>query len=216
MIFGKIDYINLLPFHIFLKRFARSTRFHATIHHKRDVPATINQAFIKRQIDGAIISSIVSPKYRCSDLGIVAKKEVMSVFVKPGTFQADTESQTSNALARVLGVEGEIIIGDKALHRYISGDEELIDLAQLWYEKHGLPFVFARLCCHKHAKQFQKLTQQFLQKPTKIPYYILQKEAKRTGLPPHIIHLYLQKIHYQIDTKAKKSLKKFLILEKRG
>ena len=147
MIFGKIDFINLLPFYIYVKKY-KSIKFNQILNHKKSYPSKINQLFKNKKIDGAFISSIKSQKNKCFDMGIVAKKDVMSVFIKKGIYKKDSQSDTSNVLAQVLNIQGEIIIGDKALSLY--KDDAYIDLALLWYQKYHLPFVFARFCINKH------------------------------------------------------------------
>ena len=145
MLFGKIDFINLLPFHIYLKRSPLQNAFKQSVGYKKGTPSALNYQLKRRKIDAAVISSIESTKrsYQTIDMGIVAKKEVTSVLVKQGIYQKDPASATSNALAKVLGIEGEVLIGDRALRAYLKDPESYIDLAKLWNEKTGLPFVFA-------------------------------------------------------------------------
>lgn len=210
MIFGSIEYLNLLPFRIFLKKHLKGNATYQALHYKGGVPSKINQAFRSRRIDAAFISSIASKRSQCSNLGIIAHKEVRSVFVIPHTAsKTDTASATSNRLAQILGVEGEVIIGDRALKYYLDGNK-VIDLASLWYEKYQLPFVFARLCYHNHAKQLQDIIKKFRQSPKKIPQYILKKEAIKRGIEPKEIQEYLHYIEYKIDYRAKRSFKLFL------
>ena len=118
MIFAKIDFINLLPFYIYVKKNISSSQTKAIINYKKSYPSKINQDFKKRRIDGAFISSIKSQKEKSTDIGIVAKKDVLSVLSIPGVYTKDIQSDTSNILARVLECEGKIIIGDKALKYY--------------------------------------------------------------------------------------------------
>lgn len=209
MIFGKIEYLNLLPFHVFMKRFTKDSSSKMGMHYKQGVPAYVNQKFISRRVDAAFISSIKARKYNHVPLGIVAKKEVLSVLVIPNTPPLDdTESATSNMLAKVLDIKGEVLIGDKALRYYLTGAKH-IDLAKVWHVRYKLPFVFALLCYHKDKKIYQKISQQFLQKKIKIPQYILKEAAKRTSIAPSDILHYLNYISYKVDAKSQLSLKKF-------
>jgi chorismate dehydratase len=177
------------------------------LHHKKGVPSKLNKDFAAKRIDAAFISSIKARNCRCGRLGIVAEGRVMSVFVVLGVQKKDIESETSNALARVLGLEGEVVIGDKALKRYLGGEEGMIDLATRWKEMTGLPFVFARLCYNKgYDKGFEK---RFLRAKVKIPQYLLQAEAKRVGLKPKEILHYLEFIRYEVSKREQKALKKF-------
>ncbi|UCN00524.1 hypothetical protein LCX93_01015 [Sulfurimonas sp. SWIR-19] len=209
MIFGKIEYLNLLPFHVFMKRFTRSTQQKLLMEYKKNVPAKINDAFVNRRVDAAFISSVKAKNSLHVNLGIIAKKEVKSVIVIPSdTDKKDAESASSNLLAELLHVKGEVLIGDKAL-RYALAYNDYIDLAQLWNEKYHLPFVFALLCYHKDKKQYKKIEKAFLKREVKIPQYLLQKAAKKTYIAPKEILEYLQLISYKLDYKAKKGLKKF-------
>ena len=113
----------------------------------------------------------------------------------------------------VLNLQGKVLIGDAALKYYLDGGEG-IDLAEAWYDKTGLPFVFARLCYNQHEKQLQKLADNFTRQNVKIPQYILKKEAKKRGITPKQLTWYLEYIYYEMDWKAKRSLKLFLKMAK--
>ncbi len=209
MVFGKIEYLNLLPYHVFMKRYAKTTRHHMTMHYKKGVPSKINRDFAARRIDAAFISSITAKRSRAVDMGIVARKEVLSVLLLPGdTPVPDSASATSNVLANILGLKGEVVIGDNALRLYLQGSD-VIDLAGRWHEQYGLPFVFALLCYHNHERYMHSLAKNFLRKKQKIPYYLLRRAAERTGIAPKDILHYLEYISYRIDEKAQKGLKKF-------
>jgi len=209
VIFGKIEYLNLLPFHTFMKRFTKGSSQKMSMHFKKGVPANINQKFLTRRVDAAFISSIKARRFSNIGLGIIAKKEVLSVLVIPGdTRTNDKESATSNILAQVLGIQGEVLIGDKALKYYLT-DGERIDLAKVWHDKHQLPFVFALLCYHKDQKLYKRIKTNFLRSKVKIPQYILQEASQRTGIEKKEILHYLEYISYEVDLQAKRGLKKF-------
>jgi chorismate dehydratase len=178
-------------------------------NYKRAVPSKINSALKRRHINAGFISSIESKSYRCSNLGIIANRAVYSVFVIEGEEKKDNESATSNALASLLNLKGEVIIGDKALKYYLEGGE-CIDLATEWYKKTALPFVFAQLCYNRHSAIVKDIEKKFLKQPIKIPQYILKKEAKKRNISSKELSWYLQFIEYKLDYKAKKSLKLFL------
>ncbi len=210
MIFGKIDFINLLPFHVFMKRYAQTSQAHQSLHYHKGVPSTLNRAFAARRIDAAFISSITARNCTHFNVGIVAKKEVLSVLTLPcDENKKDTDSATSNLLAQLLNVQGEVLIGDKALRYYYSGKEHT-DLGKTWNEKTGLPFVFALLCTHTHTNELKRLSHAFIRKPIKIPYYILMNNAKKSNLSAEQITHYLQYISYKIGEKEKRGYKRFL------
>ena len=209
MVFGKIEYLNLLPFHVFMKRFTKSSQQSMSMHYKRGVPAEVNQKFLAHRVDAAFISSISAKKYKNIGLGIIAKKEVKSVLVIPShNSKSDKESASSNILAKILDVKGEVIIGDKAL-RYALQNTQGIDLAKLWNEKYNLPFVFALLCYHNNKKIYTQIEKQFLKTRVKIPQYILKQASLRTDVKSEDILDYLKLISYRVDAKAELGLKRF-------
>lgn len=177
--------------------------------YKRAVPSQINSSLQRREVNAAFISSIHSPGFKCTDLGIIARGKVYSVFIIPKQSGDDPASETSNRLARILELEGRVLIGDAALKYYLNGGEG-VDLAQEWHKRTGLPFVFARLCYNKYNKKVESLAKNFINQRIKIPQYILKKEAKERGISPKQLAWYLRYIHYTLDWKAKRSLKLFL------
>lgn len=211
MLFGSISYLNLLPFQVFLKKHISNNSEKMFMRYKRAVPSTINRALKRREIDAAFISSVESRKCQCTDLGIIANQKVYSVLLLEGQSESDPASATSNQLAKILGLEGKVLIGDAALKHYLSG-APAIDLAEAWHDKMGLPFVFARLCYNKHGEQIEKLAQQFSKQKIKIPQYILKKEAKKRGITPKQLSWYLEHIYYRMDWRAQRALKLFLKL----
>ncbi|MEN8147754.1 MAG: MqnA/MqnD/SBP family protein [Campylobacterota bacterium] len=215
MLFGKIEYLNLLPFHLFMKRYSRSTRHYMSFRYKKGVPSKINTEYAARRVDAAFISSIKAQKESYVDLGIIAKKEVLSVLLLPSeTDCEDRESASSNILAKVLGLKGEVLIGDKALRHYLREDEDAIDLAKAWHDRYNLPFVFALLCYHQHDTEIKKLARAFKKDHRKIPQYQLKNASKRTGISPKAIQHYLTYISYELDNRAKAGLRKFWHLSK--
>lgn len=215
MIFAKIDFINLLPFHIYIKKNIHSNQLKAIIEYKKSYPSFINNKFKKRKVDSAFISSIASRNEKNLDFGIIAKNEVLSVLLIQGIEEDDFQSQTSNALAKVLGLKGKVLIGDKAL-RFFHDNQNLekYDLAKEWKNKYNLPFVFAVLCFNKNKIRLEKLTKKFNKKHIKIPQYILEQYSKRSGVSKNNILEYLKKIDYTLGIKEKRALKLFLKLTK--
>lgn len=199
-----------------MKSFTKGSSARAAMAYKRNVPAKINEAFLNRRVDAAFISSIMAKKSSYVNLGIIAKKSVKSVLVIPSkNDKKDMESASSNILANILDVSGEVLIGDKAL-RYALQNSDYIDLASLWYKKYKLPFVFALLCYHKDKKTYKTVEKLFLKKQIKIPQYILEKSSKKTSISKKDILEYLKLISYRVDAKAELGLKKFYKEAKRS
>ena len=209
MLFGKIEYLNLLPFHIFMKRFTKSSQQSMSMHYKKGVPSKINKEFQSRRVDAAFISSIKAKKYKHINLGIIAKTEVLSVLVIPNKANiSDLESASSNILANILNIQGEVLIGDKALRYYLEGKPS-IDLAKEWNNRYNLPFVFALLCYHKDKKLYTKIAKEFLKSRIKIPQYILAEASKKTAISKREILHYLTYISYDLNQKSQLGVKKF-------
>lgn len=209
MLFGSICYLNLLPFQLFLKRRLKSSSAKMGFRYKRAVPSKINLLLKRREVDAGFISSIASQKFKCTNLGIIAYKKVYSVLVLPQEEAADPASATSNALAKLLHIEGKVIIGDAALKHYLD-EKEGVDLAEAWHQQTGLPFVFGRLCYNKHGKAIEKLAKKFARTKMKIPQYILKKEAKKRDISPEQLSWYLEHIYYKMEEKENRSLRLFL------
>lgn len=217
MIFGLIDFINLLPLYTHFKKSSLPSYTKKTIDYKKTYPSKLNQALKKRQIHAAIISSIESnrQKYKNLNIGICANKKVLSVLVeKNSNFSLDFESATSNMLSRVLGLNGKVIIGDKALKSYLdNGKENYIDMCSKWYEKTKLPFCFARFSYIANHNKLNKTLKTFNKnsntknKRVKIPNYILDKYSKSRQISQKDIKIYLEHIYYTIDKKEQKALK---------
>jgi len=193
-----------------MKRYSRSTQFAMSFQYYKGVPSKINADYAARRVDAAFISSIKAKKESYVDLGIIAKKEVLSVLLLPEAgYIDDTESASSNVLAKVLKLEGKVLIGDKALRYYLQNKDNAIDLAKVWNTRYKLPFVFALLCYHRPNQKVKTLAKKFAQSHQYIPQYQLQKASLRTEISPQDIQHYLQYISYTLDAKAKAGLKKF-------
>ncbi|MBN2895969.1 MAG: hypothetical protein JXK05_08800 [Campylobacterales bacterium] len=209
MVFGKIDYLNLLPVHLLLKRRLRGANQALSLRAKRGVPSKINRDFRARRIDAAFISSIEGRRFKHVKLGIVAKAEVQSVLALPHSgFVPDAASATSNMLARLLGVQGRILIGDAALRYRIQGGEG-VDLAQRWVARERLPFVFGLLCYHRHARVLESIEREMMRRKPRIPYYILKQVAAEKALSTSDIISYLERISYTLEPKTLSGLHRF-------
>ena len=212
MRFGKIDYLNLAPFDVFIKSYPSTSGFKYFINLRKSYPAKLNSDFLLGRIDAGFISSIAGYKSHLKNSatmsGIIAKGAVWSVIVMPKNDKSDYQSATSNALCKVLGLNGEVLIGDRALkYRYNKGEH--LDMGELWFQKEGLPFVFGRFCFTKHRKLYENISKAFNAKRIKIPHYILMQYAKRLEIPPSYILEYLKHIYYKIGPKEILGLKRF-------
>ena len=214
MVFGKIDYLNLLPFHVFLKAYPLQNSAKKSIEFKKGVPSKLCKDLYFRRIDAAVISSIESrrKKYFTLNLGICAKNEVISVLVRKNTVRTqDPASMSSNMLSKILGLNGEVIIGDNALRAYLKdGKDKFYDLGEVWRSRTNLPFVFGRFSGVKNKNTYEKIIKKFLNTKIKIPRYILDEYAKNRNISQKQILWYLNYIYYKMQKKENLSLKIFI------
>ncbi|RDU61087.1 MqnA/MqnD/SBP family protein [Helicobacter marmotae] len=212
MRFGKIEYLNLLPFDVFIKKYPAPAHFKAFLEMRKSYPSRLNKDFLYRRIDAGFISSIAGyesvRKRRASCAGIVAKGAVWSVLALPKAQKDDYQSASSNALAKILGISGEILIGDRALKYKLNGGVG-IDLGEKWWEKHHLGFSFGRLCFNQYAMFYRNLALSFVRKRVKIPYYILQARGRESQIASKDILRYLAHIHYRVGKKEEIALRRF-------
>ncbi|GMB89425.1 Chorismate dehydratase MqnA [Helicobacter ailurogastricus] len=215
MRFGKIDYLNLLPFDVFIKGYPTPSSFKQFLNHRKTYPSKLNKDFLLRRIDAGFISSIAGytawRKKQATPCGIIGNKQVLSVLVALQGEGMDTQSATSNALCEVLGLKGQVLIGDKALRFYYQEQPkpDFVDLAALWHAKTGLPFVFGRFCFLAHGRFYQQMARAFCQRRVKIPHYILKQRAQESQLTRAQILHYLKHILYRIRAKEEFSLRCF-------
>lgn len=207
---GRIEYLNLLPFFVFLKQspLTTATKQFAQSHHS--YPAKLNMDYLFRRIDSGFISSFAARKQRLSCAGIVGRGKVQSVLAIIGERGEDEQSATSNALLQTLHINGRVLIGDRALVFYLAHDSSaFVDLAEAWFAKHRLPFVFGRFCYQTKSALHEKLARHFVQTRVKIPHYLLTQASRQTGIAPQHIRDYLCQIFYQIGAKERKSIRIF-------
>jgi chorismate dehydratase len=207
---ANISYLNLLPFRFFLKKKPKSFAQKLQSTKRGSYPSKINEMFRKKLVDAAFISSVESTRTNKTASGIVAKKAVKSVIVKLGTQKSDNESATSNRLAKVLGLGGEVFIGDKALLKYLANPSEYVDLAAEWNARTGLPFVFGRFCFNRNGKYYKKLSHEFNRNKINIPHYVIDAEAKQKGFETKDAKEYLKLISYKVGAKEERGFSLFI------
>ncbi len=218
MRFGKIDYLNLLPFEVFIRSYPTPSHFKLFYQKKKSYPAKLNTEFLFGRLDAGFVSSITAlynkknKRFLASSIGIVAKSKVLSVICLNTEEGNDYQSATSNALLKVLRLKGRVLIGDRALVEALKRKKEqqdFIDMAQCWSDREHLPFVFGRLCVRGHYGFFIKMIQSFQKKSIRIPHYWLMKYSYKTGVSKKDILEYLKLISYKIDKKAYYGVERF-------
>lgn len=153
---GSVHYLNALPL-----------TFGAPYPIAFETPRKLRDMIVAGTLDLALLSTVVlmeSPNlYLVPGAGIGCRGPVASVklfFNKQGltiydlkSFQPSPESNTANMLARLLfpqamaqsrpamDADAEVVIGDAAMTR--ADPHGSVDLGELWWQRTGLPFVFA-------------------------------------------------------------------------
>lgn len=206
-----------------------------------DADIGIIPAFTYAQIPGLVIlpNIAIASKDRVRSILLVSRKPIEDV----KTVAADTSSRTSVALTQVLFTkffggsreltphppqleemlrthDAALLIGDAALQVPTDTEYHLYDLAHIWRERTGLPFVFAvwavRLDALNRkpdglslAKVFQQSRDHGLE-PQNLDG-IAKEWAPRLGLTEADIRSYLtENIHYYLDRQNHAGLKLFL------
>lgn len=217
MKFALIEYLNLLPFAVFLKRSSLQNSFKSGAFYRRGKPAQLNERLRKRAIDAAFVSSAAVRNGRFVSLGIVADGAVRSVLLLPGESREDSASKSSNALAKVLALQGEVVIGDRALFLFHqNGREGIVDLAAEWKKRTGMPFVFALLAYNRGGELWERLAKDFLRAPVKIPHFMLKSYCEKRSLTQEQANEYLKLIGYKVGRRELAAYKKFRGMAKRA
>ncbi|HLI62328.1 MAG TPA: menaquinone biosynthesis protein [Terriglobales bacterium] len=198
-------------------------------------------AFTYAQIPGLVIlpNIAIASKDRVRSILLISKKPIGDI----RTVAADTSSRTSVALLQVLfakffggpreltphppkldemlrGHDAALLIGDAALQVSPDAGHYLYDLAHLWHEATGQPFVFAvwavRLDALDRKRAKLDLARVFQQsrdhglEPASLAA-IAREWSPRLGLGEDEIRNYLtDNIHYYLDRESHAGLKLFL------
>lgn len=106
--------------------------------------------------------------------------------------------------------DGELVIGDKALIRYQQRDQDafpyMTDLAEAWYARSGLPFVFARWVVRKGAPEALKIAlndwlERFREKEPELTEAAIPEAARRIGVGHGVIREYFKVIRRSLDDR---------------
>jgi chorismate dehydratase len=219
MRFGGVSYLNARPLLEGLRPLVL------------DAPARLTERYRRGELDVALLPVAFGEALglpRVGDLGIAAEGPVDSVLLfhtkPPASIRRvvlDPESRTSQALALLhlrvqygvvpevveQGGDAELVIGDRALARG-RGDEARIDLAEVWSERTGLPFVFA--AWYGDSAAAGALAAAFARGARKRRAYA--KAASRAlELPAPYLERYLEeRVRYRIGPREREGLARFL------
>ena len=190
-------------------------------------PARLVERFAGGGLDVALLPVVAGESAgmtRIGSLGVAAEGPVQSVLLvarrpldEVATLRLDPESRTSNVLAQVLlgrpevvdahaPADAEVVIGDRALVREVAATERAFDLAALWTERTGLPFVFAAWYGDEQAEP--ALEQAYARGRQKIPAYAAKSAI---GVDAPALESYLrERIRYRLGPREVMGLDRFV------
>ncbi len=177
---GYMEYANVYPIFYHLLNLGNISLI-------KGYPSELNKLVRNRDIDISPSSSIefarnpelykIFPDISVSSIGAVKSVNIFSNYpieeLSGKTIKFTKESNTSTILCRIVleefhnlspvysdseNYDAELLIGDKALHRYYNPTMPYVyDLGDLWYKKTGLPFVFALWICRATDSNIEQL-----------------------------------------------------------
>ena len=101
--------------------------------------------------------------------------------------------------------DAELVIGDAALQRlHHAPAPYAVDLAQLWWQRHHLPFVFARWVIRPNASTaLRRSLSEWLESVSASRDHwspqVVQEAATQLGITPAASEAYLHRVHYDIN-----------------
>ncbi len=227
---GIVEYINALPFHLPFSLGELKTDAAFTF----DVPSALNRSLRNGEIDMALSSSaegLDGAYQRLSNFCIAAQKEIRSVNlylkgpIEKARIALTPHSATSVSLLKVIchhfwnvhpqfvsmseECDGFLLIGDEALKKSSIPGYQTFDLAKIWYEATGLPFVFAVFSVREGVEMQTEMFEKALNWSEVHREKLISEAHKRSGLPNHIIDQYYDLCFYRMGEKEQEGLKHF-------
>ncbi|MBX7156785.1 MAG: menaquinone biosynthesis protein [Verrucomicrobiae bacterium] len=215
---GSVPYLNAKPL---------TEGLDAVIY---EVPSRLAECLRRGELDAAlvpILEVLEWPNYEIVEgCAIGSEREVKSVFLtyplhEKVRIATDIESKTSVALAKIIlekdlnfkaqwvepeeKFEAQLMIGDRALNfRKNYPQTPVLDLAQAWYQKRQLPFVFAVWAIRSEFQEKQALAERLRETKEK---GVKQVEKYTASIEEEI---YLKKnISYELGVLEKKAILRF-------
>ncbi|MFO7714892.1 MqnA/MqnD/SBP family protein [Desulfosarcina sp.] len=115
--------------------------------------------------------------------------------------------------------DGELLIGDRALIKGAAAGtgqpfDHVTDLSQVWFDWHGLPFVFARWVVRKDAPAPVKTAilewlDEFKDQESVLVARAVPEAADRLKLPPDLVVRYFQAIRRCLDDSDLRGQERF-------
>ena len=236
LVFASVKYANAAPLAHFLTEVAPGARVIT------GRPAELAAWLADGRADAAMVP--VADLFADDELvmidgvGICADGEVGSVLLKCNcppaqvrTVARDVASRTSNALAEIVlarhlgmsvemvpaetaGADARVVIGDRALQAAAAGGD--LDLAGLWKDMTGLPFVFAVWAYRKGHLQGEALSRIALaarDAGVRAAGELGELHARRLGLDAQRGRDYLtQVVHYHVGPREIEAMELFRTL----
>ncbi len=233
---GRVDFINTFPLAWSLQHRLESGAITETLA----VPTQLNALLLAGELDVANISSIayaldpeqyvLLPSVCIASQGAVDSVQLVTDVPLPAmrSISVTSQSAASVALVRVLfpsveiraeGIpaDAKLLIGDDALHSVIDDATPHHDLGELWFERTGLPMVFAvwaaqrtvdpaRLAALDHA--FASAVADASEHAT----LVAEAAAERYGFPAGFLARYFEKLRYPFGDHEREGLRRYFEL----
>lgn len=233
---GRVDFINTFPLAWSLQHRLEP----GTIEETAAVPTRLNQLLADGALDVANVSSIayarnaedwiLLPSMCIASEGEVDSVNLVTAVPLPAirTIAVTSQSAASVALVRVLFPQAEILpegatadatllIGDEALRSAIDDPTPHHDLGELWFERTGLPMVFAVWAARRTVDPERLLALDHalasaVADASEHAALVAEAAAVRYGFPAGFLARYFENLQYRFDDRKRAGLQRYFEL----
>lgn len=233
---GRVDFINTFPLAWTLEQRLETGALSETLA----VPTKLNALLAEGALDVANISSIayalqpeqyvLLPSVCIASQGAVDSVQLVTDVPLPAmrSISVTSQSAASVALVRVLFPSAEIraegipadaklLIGDDALHSVINDATPHHDLGELWFERTGLPMVFAVWAAQRtiDPARLVVLDHAFASAVADASEHaalVAEAAAERYGFPAGFLARYFEKLRYSFGEHERAGLRRYFKL----
>ncbi|MGI9116044.1 MAG: menaquinone biosynthetic enzyme MqnA/MqnD family protein [Gaiellales bacterium] len=233
---GRVDFINTFPLAWSLANRLAPGAFEETLA----VPTRLNELLADGALDVANVSSIAYARNAddwvlLPSMCIASEGEVDSVNLVTdvplpaiSTIAVTSQSAASVALVQVLFPQAEILpegatadatllIGDEALRSSIDDPTPHHDLGALWFERTGLPMVFAvwaarRTVAAERLAELDHALAAAVADASEHAALVAEAAAERYGFPAGFLARYFEHLHYRFTDRKREGLRRYFDL----
>lgn len=233
---GRVDFINTFPLAWSLEHRLAPGTFEETLA----VPTRLNALLAGGDLDVANVSSIAYARNAddwvlLPSMCIASEGEVDSVNLVTDvplpairSIAVTSQSAASVALVRVLFPTAEILpegspadatllIGDEALRSAIDDPTPHHDLGELWFERTGLPMVFAvwaarRTVDSERLLELDHALASAVADASEHAALVAEAAAERYGFPAGFLARYFEHLQYRFTDRKREGLQRYFEL----